>query len=485
MTVRFVDTTIRDGGQSLWGMRMPTGMMLTVAPEMDRLGFDAIEAESAGAWKIRVRQQREEPWDRIRLLRKKITRTPLATMSGPTDGSFRVAPYSFARLRLERLAANGITRVQVMEASNDLGFRIPHIVRFARDAGLQVVLALVYSVSPRHTDEHYARKAREAARLKPDRIYLKDPGGLLTPDRVRTLVPAIQQNIGDLPMEIHSHCTTGLAPLCYLEAIKLGVQVLHTGIPPMANGSAQPSILNVARNARLLGYQADIDEARVRPISDHFRFWARREGLPLGEPLEYDYAQYVHQVPGGVISNLTRQLAEMKMAHRLDEVLKETVEVRKDLGYPIMVTPFSQHVVTQAALNVILGERYKEAPEEVIHYALGYWGEEAAAGVDPEVKGKILDRPRAGELAAVQHDEPSLEDLRQRFGGPDLPDDELVVRYVLGGRDELDALRPAAPVREYPHASTPLVVLLHELARKKGWSYVRVEKPGLSLSLRA
>ncbi len=482
--LRFVDTTVRDGNQSLWGLRMPTGMILTVAAEMDKLGFEAIEAESAGSWKIRVRQQHEEPWERIRLMAKKITRTPLSTMAGATDGAFRIAPYAFARLRLERQAANGLRRVNIMEASNDMRFRIPEIVRFAQNAGLQAVLALVYSVSPKHSDEHFARKAGEAAKLKPDRMYLKDPGGLLTPERVRTLIPAIQKNIGDLTLELHSHCTTGLAPLCYLEAAKLGVSILHTGIPPLANGSAQPSILNVSRNARLLGFQTEVDEARIKPISDHFRFWARREGFPLGVPLEYDYAQYIHQIPGGVISNLRRQLSEMKMGHRLEEVLKESIEVRKDLGYPIMVTPYSQHVVTQAALNVILGERYKEVPEEVIRYALGYWGAEAAADVDPQVKAKILDRSKAKDLAQQEHEEPTLEDLRQSFGSPGLPDDELVLRYAMGGRDELDAMRPAAPVQEYPSVRTPLVVLIHELAKKKGWRYVSIEKPGMSLSIR-
>ncbi len=481
--INFVDTTLRDGNQSLWGFCMTTGMILPVAAQLDRMGFEAIDCEALIGWKVRVRQQREEPWERLRLLSKKITRTPLAIMCGASTGQFNVAPLAFAKVRMERLAANGINRVQVTGFLNDMSFMVPEIVQFARDVGLQVVMGLSYTLSPKHTDEYYARKARDAVKLKPDRVYLKDAGGLLTPERTRTIMPAIQRNSGGLPVELHSHCTTGLAPLCYLEAIKVGIKTLHTGIPPLANGSAQPAVLHIARNARLLGYEPRIDEEAVKPISDHFRLIARKEGLPLGVPLEYDYGQYLHQVPGGVISNLKRQLSEGGMGHRLAEVLEETTQVRQDLGYPIMITPFSQLVATQATINVLLGERYGEAPDEVIQYCLGYFGEEAGSGVEPQVKARILDRSRAKELAQRERIEPSVEELRRRFGGSSVSDDELVVRYIMGGDEELRAMRPALPVKEYSSDGSPIVSLIRELMKRGNSKHIHIKKKDFCLTL--
>ncbi len=482
--ITFVDTTIRDGDQSLWGFRMTTGMIVPIASQLDQAGFEAVDADVPGSFKRRVREMREEPWQRMDLLSKKITRTPLSQVFGVSAGQFHVAPLAIARLRIERSAAHGIRRVQVIGFLNDMSFRVPEVVNFARHAGLQVVIGLVFTLSPKHTDEYYSRKTEEAVRLKPDRLYLKDPGGLLTPERVRTLIPAIQHKSGNLPIELHSHCTTGLAPLCYLEAIKLGIRTLHTGIPPLANGSAQPSVLNIARNAQLLGYATRINEEPIRSISDHFRFIAKKEGLPSGTPMEYDHGQYLHQVPGGVISNLKRQLGEMKLEHLLPAVLEETIQVYRELGYPIMVTPSSQHVVTQATINVVLGARYREVTDELIQYCLGYWGDEASSGVDTAVREKILDRPRAKEMTKQQRHEPSIEELRQKLGGPNLSDDELFLRYIMGGEEELKAMRPAPPIKEYPDGRTPLMTLIRDLMTRKGLGYVRIEKGPFLVTLK-
>ncbi|MDP2645129.1 MAG: hypothetical protein Q8P24_09325 [Desulfobacterales bacterium] len=481
--VRFVDTTLRDGDQSLWGYRLTTGMILPVAAQMDQIGFEAIDVIGLSPFKLRVRQQKEEPWDRLRLLAKKITRTPLSVMGGVGIGGFGVAPRALIKLRTDVQAALGVNRVQLMDPTNDMSFMIPDTIRFSHAAGLEVLIALIFSESPKHTDEYYAQKTREAVKLKPDRIYLKDPSGLLTPERVQTLIPAIQANSKGMTLELHSHCTTGQAPLCYLEAIKLGIRILHTGIPPLANGPAQPSLFNVARNACLMGYSTQIDQAPARLVSRHFSTIAKREGLPPGIPLEYDYSQYLHQIPGGVISNLKRQLTEMKMQHRFEDILKESINVRKDLGYPIMVTPFSQHVVTQATLNVILGKQYKEVPDEIIQYATGYFGEEASRGVDPDVKNRILDRPRAEELARCERYEPSIEELRRQIGEEGIPDDELLLRYIMGGQEELKAMRPAAPIREYPVYRTPLILLTHELSKYANTRYISIKKGDFTLRL--
>ncbi len=485
--VRFVDTTLRDGESCIWGKRMTTEMMLPMASRMDLAGFEAMEVDTFVNMKMRVQRLKEEPWARIRLLARKVTRTPLMIISGPTLASFSepAPPEAITRMCAERLAANGISRVQVIGFMNDLKFKVPEVIRFSRDAGLEVVIGLVFAISPRYTDEYYAGKTVEALALKPDRIYLKDPIGLLTPERIGTIIPAIRQRCGSTPLELHSHCTTGLAPLCYLEAIKLGVSVVHTGIPPLANGAAQPSVFNVSGNARLLGYSTGLDEEVIKGISNHFHIIAQREGFPVGAPVEYDHAQHLHQVPGGVISNLKRQLMEMKMGHRLAEVLEETTRVRKDLGYPMTYTPFSQFVVTQAAMNVVLGERYGVVPDEMIKYVLGYWGDEISSWVEPETRARILDRPRARELARQTPYEPTVQEMRQKLGGPGIPDDELLMRYLMGGEEQLRGLRPVDAIKEYSTCSNPLMFLIQELLgmRNTHPRYVNIETAGLKLEL--
>jgi len=414
--INFIDTTLRDGPHSLWAQRMTTGMMLPIADKIDEIGFQSMELMGSGHFKKCIRELNEDPWEKMRLVSKKITKTPLSFMMLPSVTTFDLTPMSVIELFMERLIANGIRRLQLMEASNDMDFRIPETLRFAKKAGLQVAIGLVYSVSPRHTNEHYAQKALDAAKLKPDSIYLKDSAGLLTPESTREIIPMILQNAKGIPIEIHSHCTTGLAPLCYLEAIKLGVRILHTACPPLANGSSQPSVVNIARNARLLGYAPTIDEEAIKPITEHFSYIAKREGFPVGVPLEYDLRQYMHQVPGGVISHLRHQLAQLRLEDRLEDVLEEITQVRKDFGYPIMVTPFSQFIGTQAAMNIISGERYKIASDEVIQYVLGFWGKEAASFIDPNVRDRLMNIPRAKELSSWEPPEPSIDEVRRKLG---------------------------------------------------------------------
>ena len=481
--VNFVDTTFRDANASLWAIGMTTGMMLSVASQIDQIGYTSMELTGLTHFKKCVRELREDPWERVRLLKSRITKTPLSVMMLCSITGFDLTPMSVLELWLKRLAANGINRIQLMEPSNDMNFRVPEVVRLAKEAGLKVSLAVIYSLSPKHTDKYYAQKTRDAAELEVDVIYLKDPGGLLTPERTRTLVPVVLQNSGGIPVEFHSHCTTGLAPLNYLEAIKLGMKTLHTTVPVLANASSLPSVLNIASNARFLGYKSTINEEAVKPVDDNLRFIAKKEGLPIGAPVEYDYYQYIHQVPGGVISNLKHQLSLMRMAHRLDEVLKETIEVRKDLGYPIMVTPFSQFIVSQAAINVMLGERYKEVTDELIHYTLGLWGEEASSVIDPNIKDRIMDRSRARELSTWEPSETPISEVRRKIGGPGVTDDELLLRYMVGGEEEIKLMRAAGPIKEYRSASTNLLSLLQGLIDNKDLSYVYIQKGESSLSL--
>lgn len=484
-TVRFVDTTLRDGNQSLWALLMSTEMILPVVPKLDEAEFAAMDIIAPAHFKTIVRELRDDPWERIRLVAQRFRSAPLGVMQQCSINGFGIVPRCLVELWMQRLAANGIGRVHLMEASNDFGLRVPDFVKFARDAGLDVVLALTYSLSPKHTDEYFARKAREAAALDVQAIFLKDPGGLLTPERTRTLVPAILSSAGSMPVEFHSHCTTGLAPLCYLEAVKRGIGTLHTAIPPLANGSSQPSARNIAHNLRFNGYRPLVNEAAIAAVSQHFEFIAKRENLPLGSPVEYDEYQYVHQIPGGVISNLKRQLSQLKLIDKLPLVIEECIRVRKDFGYPIMVTPFSQFMATQASINVVLGERYKQVVDDLIYYALGFWGREASDAIDPDVMDRIMSLPRAKELKSWEPPEPPLSEVRAQYGAAAMSDDDLLLRYIIGSDEDIRAMRQAGPPRpdRYLGAGTPFQALIGELMGRRDLGYVSLRVKDLSLTI--
>ena len=472
--VHFVDTTFRDGHMSLWAGAMRTDMMLPVAAQIDRAGFKAMEILSTSFFKKMVRELRDDPWERIRLIARLAPRTPLRAILGRTVAAFEFTPISITELWLERLVANGVREVRISDCSNT----VPVWERLVRDSarvGLKTVLNLIFSVSPVHTDDYYARLARAAARLGVDRICLKDPGGLLTPDRTRVLVPIVLREAEAIPVELHTHCTTGLGPLCALEAIKLGIDIINTAIPPLANGSSNPSVFNVAQNAVHLGFAPTIDLDALRPVSAHFTQIAKREGLPIGVPLEYREVDFRHQVPGGMISNLRHQLAQVKMDGRLDEVLEETARVREEFGYPIMVTPYSQFVGVQAAMNVMLGQRYQEVTDQVIQYALGLWGEAESGAMNANVRDQIVSRPRAKELARWHPPQPSIQEVRRQFGGPGVSYDDMMLRYF-AGTEAVSAMRAAPRPELRGDGRLPLVTLLDDLAKRTSISRVKIEK---------
>lgn len=479
--IRFVDTTLRDGQMSLWATAMTTSMMLPVVQHLDQAGFDAIELVAPTFFKKCVRELGDDPWERIRQLVERTPRTPLRAIHGRSTAAFQVSPACINSLWLQRLAANGVQQVRFSDQSNTAS-QWQQIVADADGLGLDLIVNLVFSVSPKHTDAYYAEKARAAARLGVAGICLKDPGGLLTPERTRTLVPAVLTHTGKTPVEFHTHCTTGLGPLSCLEAIRLGIRSINVGVPPLANGTANPSVFNVAKNARALGYVPVIDLEALQPVADHLQYIARRHGLPVGAPPEYDEAIYQHQVPGGMISNLHHQLAQAGMQDRLDEVLAEIPRVRAELGYPIMVTPYSQFVGVQAVVNVIVGERYKEVTDPIIEYALGLWGEDERDSIDPDIRDKILSRPRAKEMARRQVAQPTLAELRRQLGGSDLSDDELLLRYLAGAED-VAAMRANGPPPTAVDGRYPLVALIDELMRRPGYKQIYLQKGDLTLGL--
>jgi oxaloacetate decarboxylase alpha subunit len=252
-------------------------------------------------------------------------------------------------------------------------------------------------------------------------------------------------------------------------------------VPPLANGSSQPSVTNVARNLRALGYEPVVNESEIKPVEEHFTAVAKAQGLAVGKPFAYDEAQYLHQVPGGVISNLRHQLRVIGKEHKLAETLEEAARVRADFGYPIMVTPLSQFVVSQAAINVIVGERYKEVTDQVIQYALGIWGNEAPEIMAPDVKDKILSRRRAKDWANWTAPDVSLHEVRQKYGAT-ISDEELLLR-IYAGRDAVDALLTSGAPKPRLDGKQSLLQLIEQLSAKKDCNHIYIRRDGISLTL--
>jgi oxaloacetate decarboxylase alpha subunit len=426
-----------------------------------------------------VREHKENPWYWVREGTRRLKKTRLRYHGG-MHSAFEKTPHAILKLLIERLVHYGLTLTRTSNCWNDYA-SFKEEIEDLKKTGMDTVANLIYSVSPRHTDEYYARKAREAAAAKPWRICFKDVGGLLSPQRARTLIPVVLDAAGDIPVEFHAHCNSGQAPLCYLEGVKLGMRILHTAVPPLANGSGQPSIFNIAHNLKALGFTPAIDLKPLEPVTGHFTEVARREGLPIGRPVEYDQSQYAHQVPGGMISNMRHQLKIVGMEHKMEEALEEAGRVRAEFGYPIMVTPLSQYVGTQAAINVITGERYREVPDQVIQYALGIWGKEGAEFMDPDVKEKILSRPRAKEWKEWEQPEPTLHEVRQKYG-VHLSDEELILHYF-AGPDYVNALPNGGQPREYLDARRPLVKLLEQIAQQRDNNQIYIRRPGFTVRM--
>ena len=478
--IRIIDTTLRDAHQCLWATRMTTAMMLPVAEKMDRAGFETIDLMSAIQFDVCVRYLKEDPWQRLRLMRQKVTRTKMqSAMRSKSLLSFDVQPDDVNYLWLECLARNGIRRVRAIDALADLD-NIVGILRKVKELGMEAVGSVVFCQSPVHTDDFYARKTRELiARAAIDVMMIKDPGGLLTPDRIRTLVPAMLNVAGKVPLELHSHCMTGLAPLVYLEGVKLGVTQIQTSIAPLANGPAQPATQTVARNLRDMGYTVNIDDQLVTEVSAHFRRVAENEGLPLGVPMEYDQFHYEHQIPGGMLTNMKFQLQQAGLMHKFDQVLEETARVFKELGWPAMVTPFSQLVGTQAVLNVIQGERYRTVPDEVKKYALGYYGK-LLAPIEPDVLDRIIANGSSRIALEPQPVARAVPSLRKKY--PRISDEERLLRHLYAG-SQMDDMRAAGPIETEYCFDKPILRLLKELAKRRNLGRISISKGDMRLEL--
>jgi oxaloacetate decarboxylase alpha subunit len=482
--IQLVETSLRDGNQCLWAaLGVDTARTLSIAPVMDRVGFKAIDFTTSTHMGVAVRYKKEDPWERIRLMAAAAPNTPLQFMStGFRFISWETASPEFMSLAFSVLARNGIRRFCLADPTNDADANVACARMVKQGGGEYVIAALVFTLSPIHDDAHYAERARKlAASPDVDALYIKDPGGLLSPNRARTLIPAIKAVIGNKPLELHAHCTIGLAEHTYMEAPDHGVQALQCASGAAADGSSNPPIERVVANLRELGHTIRIDDQALAEVSRYFTRLAEAEGLPMGRPQGFDASYLHHQLPGGMVGTMRRQLAESRLSHMEGAVIEELGRVREELGWPIVMTPFAQIVMTQAVMNVTNKERYQVIPDEAIRYALGRFGKPNVP-IDPKVMERIESLPRTRELRAEPPMAP-LQELRQRIGAR-LSDEEFLLRATMPGA-QVDAMAAAGPAtRSYDPTLKPVLSLLRQLAQRTDLSHVLVQKPGFKLELK-
>jgi oxaloacetate decarboxylase alpha subunit len=482
--VQLIDTSLRDGNQCLWAaLGVDTAKTLTIAPVMDRIGLKAIDFTTSTHMGVAVRYKREDPWERIRLMAAATPRTPLQFMStGFRFISWETAGPDFMALAFRVLVRNGIRRFCLADPMNDADSNIAGARMVKQGGGEYVIAALVFTLSPVHDDAHYAERARKLAACPDiDAIYIKDPGGLLSPKRAATLIPAIKAQLGAKPLELHSHCTIGLAELVYLDAIDFGVSALQCAAGAVADGISNPPAERLVANLRSLGHTVRVDDEALAEVGRYFTRIAEAEGLPVGNPQAFDAGYLRHQLPGGMIGTMRRQLAESRLGHLEHAVVDEIGRVREELGWPIVMTPFSQIVLTQAVMNVTGKERYGVVPDELIRYTLGRFGRPNVP-IDPHVKERIESMSRTRELRAELPMAP-LEELRRQLGRQ-LSDEEFLLRATMpaGQVDAMCAAGPAA--RHYHPAAKPTLALIRTLAARRDLHRVSVEKGNFRLELR-
>jgi len=476
----FVDVTLRDAHQCLWSTRMSTAMMTPILADIDRVGYDVINILGGAVFDVCVRYLHENPYERVRLLCSRLNTPCDALTRGQSLYTFELFPDDIVALNAQVLAKLGIKVFTVYDALND-NRNLESSIKAGRAAGMQINGWMTYTLSPVHTDAYYVARTKELVKLKVDYLCIKDPTGLLTPARGRTLFPAVVKAAGKIPVQLHSHCQSGLAPQVYELAMKSGFTHGYTASEPLANGASLPATEDIAQRAQRLGFKTNVDKKAMKEVSGYFRWLCERENKPCGKVAQYDAALYEHQIPGGMISNLHYQLETMKIGHRLPEILEEVPRVRRDLGYPIVVSPFAQYIVTQATLNVVQGERYKTIPDEIRKYACGYYGKLAAPPSD-----EFLERAkiRPGDLVSErpgEHIEPWIPRLRQELGAAASDEDLLLAAFY--DRKLLEPLKKPAP--EYSFRTSPLRELVAWIGARRDIEYAQIRFAGTEMTFSA
>ena len=389
--IQFTETVLRDGQQSLIATRMPTSDMLPILKNMDQAGYHALEMWGGATFDACLRFLNEDPWERLRAIRKEVKKTKLQMLlRGQNLLGYKNYADDVVADFVTKSVENGIDILRLFDALNDVR-NLETAIRATKAAGGHCQTAISYTTSQIHTVDYFVDLANKMANLGADSICIKDMAGVLTPQTGYELVSRIKDAV-DLPLEVHTHATSGIAEMTYLKVAEAGADIIDTAISSFAGGTSQPATESVAIALEDCGFATGLDLQKVAEIAEHFnpvRDRFREEGLLNPKVKDIEPKTLIYQVPGGMLSNLLSQLTEQGLQDKYEEVLAEVPKVRADLGYPPLVTPLSQMVGTQALMNVISGERYKLVPSEIKDYVKGLYGQSPAPITD-EIKETII-----------------------------------------------------------------------------------------------
>lgn len=426
--IRITDTSLRDGHQSLWATRMTTDDMVPVLEKLDNIGYHSLEVWGGATFDVCIRYLNEDPWERLRTIRKNVHKTKLQMLlRGQSLVGYTHYPDDVVYRFVDKAAENGIDIFRVFDALNDIR-NLQACMQAVKKTGQHAQACVVYTVSPLHSMQHFVDTALQLKDMGADSICIKDMAGLLTPYVSYELVKALKEQVG-LPIQLHTHYIGGLAVVSCIKAAEAGVDIVDTASVPMAFGSSQPPVETIVRALQGSPWDTGLDLHNLFEIADHFEKIRKHKGFERGVTRISDMKVFEHQVPGGMISNLVSQLEEQKATDRLDEVLNEIPRVRKDLGYPPLVTPTSQIIGIQAVLNTLMGERYKLCPGEVKDYVRGLYGKPPGP-VDPAVKEKIIGNEEVISVRPADLLLPRWEKARQEMENISQLEEDILT-YVL------------------------------------------------------
>ena len=425
MNIHVTETVLRDANQSLIATRMPLKDFEGILDALDQAGYASLECWGGATFDACLRYLDEDPWQRLRTIRAHVKNTKLQMLlRGQNLLGYRHYPDDIVRRFVRKSVENGIDVIRIFDALNDLR-NIEVAVDEALQAGAQVQGALCYTTSPIHTLDSFVQLGRRLEALGCQSVCIKDMAGIMTPQVAYDLVSALRQNI-KLPIVVHTHCTTGLGPMTLLKAAEAGADTIDCAISCFSGGTSQPATESMHYALKEMGIDTGLREDVLKQINDHFkpvRARALDSGLLNPIVLGTETDALVYQIPGGMLSNLVAQLTAQNALDRLPEVLEETPRVRKDLGYPPLVTPSSQMVGVQAVANVLAGARYKNISKEIRAYLRGEYGQAPGAvdealrrqvlGDEPVIQGRFADtlqpayeasKAEIGDLARCEED---------------------------------------------------------------------------------
>lgn len=387
--VRFTDTTLRDAHQSLWATRMRTSDILGIAETVDQAGYYSLECWGGATFDVSMRFLRENPWERLRQIRQ-VCKTPLQMLlRGQNVLGYRHYPDDVLERFIALACENGMDIFRIFDALND-NRNLEAAIKAVKKYGGHAQGTICYTVSPVHTPETFVKIAREQAQMGIDTLCIKDMAGILAPGAARELIAALRKALPDLPIQVHSHMTSGMAPATYVAAVEAGAGAVDCCIATLSGISSQPAVETMKAIFEDMGYETGLKIDKINAVNSYFK-----KLKPTREPASSSAMEVVddqvlqHHIPGGMISNLRSQLAQQDALDRLQEVMDELPRTRKDMGYPPLVTPTSQIVGVQAVLNVLAGDRYEMITQETRNYVRGLYGA-SPAPVDPALAEKIL-----------------------------------------------------------------------------------------------